>query len=100
MDADFPPPPFLFLRSEAGKSEPADFDSVDWIPWSVIYMKKTCRRFLLEATSKKQAERLVKPLGVHDVEALRTLVKRVPSRLSRLFNGAAVIGRPFFTGST
>ena len=49
-------------------------------------MKKTGPRFLLEATSKKQAERLVKPLGVHDVEALRTLVKRVPSRLSRLFN--------------
>ena len=96
MDADF----FLFLRSEAGKSEPADFDSVDWIPWSVIYMKKTGPRFLLEATSKKQAERLVKPLGVHDVEALRTLVKRVLSRLSRLFNARAVIGRPFFTGST
>lgn len=49
-------------------------------------MAKVGPRFLLEAVSKKQTERLIKAIGVRDINALRSLIKRALTRLSRVFN--------------
>ena len=57
-----------------------------WRPWSVLYMPANGPKFLLRAKSKKYAERLLVPLGLKDIEALRKLVLDHRQYLTKLFN--------------
>ena len=56
-------------------------------PWSVVYMQNRGPEFLLRATSKRHAERLLVPLGLKSVDGLRQLIVVHRSYLTQLFSG-------------
>lgn len=81
MDADY----FLFLRTILGKEKPKW--RYLWKPWSTIFMQSNPPRFLLQATRKSHAEKLLHPLGVQDVETLKArLIERGPM-IAEVFGG-------------
>ena len=64
MDADL----FFYLR-----------EGLRWRPWSSLYLGSIPPRFLVEATSKKNAEKLLIPLQLNSIDELRSLVgSRIP----------------------
>lgn len=66
---------FLYLRSSR------------WAPWSILYMTSP-PRYLLEASHKKYAEQLLKPLGVETIEEFR---EQMAKRLDGLKSAFGVI---------
>ena len=80
IDADY----FLFLRAEVQEAQ-----CTGWTPWSLLYMRGHVPSYLLEATRKKNAEKLLKPLGVEgDIEALRAKLVNSSQTIARLFQNA------------
>ncbi|WP_062290074.1 hypothetical protein [Nostoc piscinale] len=88
MDADC----FLFMRAEVQYSQASKWDK--WIPWSNLYLDKA-PRYLLEASSAKYAEKLLRPLGVHSVEKLRVKISEVEAELQQVFKAAFPFYNPF-----
>lgn len=67
IEADY----LLFLRSE------------EWRPWSTIYMTQQ-PRYIIEASSTRYAQRLLPPLGVADVTALRARLRERAKQLKQM----------------
>lgn len=76
--ADF----FLYLRAAAAAG-PTD-SGFDWRPWSVPYMRET-PPFLHNVTLRREAERLLHPLGVADIDVLRELLAHRAPRVGALY---------------
>lgn len=81
--ADF----FLYLRAAAAAA-PNDH-GFDWRPWSVLYLKDR-PSFLRNVELRREAEKLLRPLGVADVEALRELFATRAPRVVRLYRQEAI----------
>jgi SIR2-like domain len=77
-EADF------FLSMRAASLAQGDWPKY-WRPWSVVYMPRSGPEFLLRATSKKYAERLLVPLGLNSLEGLRQLLQGHRNYLIQLF---------------
>jgi hypothetical protein len=75
---------FLFLRAQIEPAEEPGY--IMWVPWSFIYMKHV-PRYLNEACYKNYAQRLVSPLGVDDLETLRSRLAERAHKLVRFWNG-------------
>jgi hypothetical protein len=75
---------FLFLKGEFLKKDSGGW--VRWRPWSTLYMEQT-PRFLAEANRIKNAELLLRPLGVITIDELRRLVIERAPRLNKFFPG-------------
>src|SRR5262249_9623763 len=75
--ADF----FLHLRA-ATAAGPTD-RGVGWYPWSLIYLQEV-PSFLHNIELRRQAERLLRPLGVADIAALRELCASHALRVDKL----------------
>ncbi len=80
MEADY----FLFLRSEFQQSEPSQY-LVGWRPWSMLYMGGQTPRYLVEATYKAQAQKLLRPLGVKDIDTLRLYLTERAPKIHKMF---------------
>src|SRR5581483_11177348 len=76
--ADF----FLFLRGAASAKDAREI--YGWRPWSARYLESE-PSFLHNTALRREAERLLRPLGVSDVEALRDLVGNRAPYLVQLF---------------
>ncbi|MGQ0600697.1 MAG: hypothetical protein ACT4QE_03260, partial [Anaerolineales bacterium] len=74
MNADF----FLYLRNQNN----AVFEH--WRPWSCLYLNEP-PKFLMEAKIKANAEQLLRPLNVADVEILRGRIAQAIEGLSHFF---------------
>jgi hypothetical protein len=76
MDADF----FLFLRA----FQEAEVGQLwSWTAWSTLEMTQA-PRYLLEASSAKYAQQLLRPLGVKDIETLRVCVDQGAAKLRQI----------------
>ena len=64
-----------------------------WKPWSMLYMQDP-PRYLIEASRKKYAEKLLRPLGVNDIEMLRARLAEQAPKLSKLFGSAIFYEHP------
>ena len=85
MDADF----FLYLgfpRHGTGKTL-RDM----WWPQSILFMRDP-PRFLLEAVAEKRALELLRPLGIKDIEAMRTRITQRIGYFQRSYSSALWIG--------
>ena len=91
VEADY----FLAMRSlKDGKDDDGPFYSA-WRAWSVLHTTGGGPRFLVEAKSKKVAERLCDTLGLSDVDQLRGRISTTRTYLSRLFQGGFWSAPPF-----
>ncbi|MHC4474589.1 MAG: hypothetical protein ACYTEL_03015 [Planctomycetota bacterium] len=79
MEADY----FLFLRSVLTPDKPEWGDM--WKPWSTIYMGSNAPAFLGQATQKSYAERLLRPLGVPNIEKLKELLPKRAGMVAHVF---------------
>ena len=79
MDADC----FLFLRSEFIDPETTLWNK--WRPWSKVYMQNV-PRYLLEASSARYAEKLLRPLGINNIEAFRIRLHDALNNLVKMFS--------------
>lgn len=73
---------FLFLRAEIEKSNMND--PPEWIPWILIYNEQP-PRYLIEAYRIKEAEKLLAPLNVPNVQVLRNKMINITPKLNQLF---------------
>ena len=73
---------FLLLRSELSKTEVNSF--LGWRAWSLLYTQRS-PKYLIEAYRVKNAEKLLVPLQVSDVETLRERMIEVIPKLSKMF---------------
>lgn len=87
-DADY----FLFLRAELEAEE--EDRRITWKPWSAPYMTGPVPRYLAEATRAKYAERLLRPLGVKDLETLRERLSARAGKLELLFRDSVWFDSP------
>ena len=87
IDADY----FLFLRAELEK-EGTERVLMSWRAWSTLYMKHQPPKFLAEATRIKYAQRLLRPLGVENIQMLRERLTERAKKLEGLFN------HPYYSG--
>lgn len=83
MDADC----FLFLRSELAP------ETNQWIPWSKVYMEKV-PRYLLEASRAKYAEKLLRPLGIKDINTFRIRLPDASINLEKMFSNGLLDSSP------
>jgi serine/threonine protein kinase len=81
-DADF----FLYLRSIFSNSEDDIQYPKFWRPWSTIHSPPGSPRFLQEAVVKKYAQKLLRPLGVSDIEEFRALLAKRGRIVERMYN--------------
>jgi hypothetical protein len=88
QDADV----FLYLRSAFELDEP-DLWKV-WKPWSATLLQG-CPGFLLEATRRDKAEKLLEPLGAKDVADLRSRLRKAVDGLHQLFRQYIPFYQPF-----
>ena len=79
MDADY----FLFLRGEFQKPESGGW--INWKPWSTLYMQHHTPRYLVEASRTKYALKLLRPLGISDIETFRSHFSERAPRLGKFF---------------
>lgn len=79
MDADC----FLFLRVECQKEESSNWINW-WGAWSRLYMDKA-PRYLLEASRAKYAQRLLRPLGVNNIDILRVRLSHAAEQLQKMY---------------
>ncbi|MEI2578725.1 hypothetical protein [Scytonema sp. PRP1] len=79
MDADC----FLFLRVECQKEEASNWMNW-WGAWSTLYMDKA-PRYLLEAYRAKYAQRLLRPLGVNNIDTLRVRLSDAGEQLQKMY---------------
>lgn len=89
MNADI----FLFLRSEIQTPEASQWNK--WIPWTKVYMEEV-PRYLVEASSIRYTERLLRPLGVKDISTFRIRLSDALQKLKKMFSN----GWPDFTSLT
>ncbi|PHM06439.1 hypothetical protein [Nostoc sp. 'Peltigera malacea cyanobiont' DB3992] len=87
MDADC----FLFLRSEFIAPGASQWDK--WIPWSKVYMQKV-PRYLLEASHTKYAEKLLRPLGIKNIDTFRTRLPDASNKLGKMFSNGFSYSSP------
>jgi hypothetical protein len=81
-DADF----FLYLRS-IFSNEPDEMQFPKfWRPWSTIHSPRGSPRFLQEAVVKRHAQKLLRPLGVSDIERFRALLAEQGRIFERMYN--------------
>lgn len=74
---------FLYLR---GQLEPEQAPvHVQWRPWSVVYLEHP-PRFLLESTQARAAQKICRPLGVLDIDSLRTRLRERAYALGSFFS--------------
>ncbi|QOJ35082.1 MAG: SIR2 family protein [Nitrospira sp.] len=78
-DADL----FLYLRSEFEKERPDQ--KLDWLPWSVVFLADEMPQFLLEASRKKYALQLLRPLSAKSIEDLRLKCSKAREKLPIIF---------------
>lgn len=76
--ADF----FLYLRAAAA-ARPAGH-GFDWRPWSVLYLRET-PPFLHNIALRRVADRLLRPLGVADIDSLPELLGKRAPQVGALF---------------
>lgn len=81
--ADF----FLYLRGAATAS-PADH-GFDWRPWSVLYFREE-PSFLHNIELRREAEQLLRPLGVASIDTLRELFRNRAPKVREMFSRHAV----------
>ncbi len=79
VEADY----FLFLRGQLPPAEDPHWP--EWGAWSTLYMRDA-PRYLVDASRVKYAQRLLRPLGVEDVQTLRDRFAECAPRLRKLFN--------------
>jgi hypothetical protein len=65
---------FLFLRADS-----------KWTPWSTLYLFEHFPKFIVEAKREKYAKQLLQPLGVKDIDTLRSLIADRRSQLHQYF---------------
>jgi hypothetical protein len=65
----------LFLNLRASAAAGPNDPGFDWRPWSLIYLVHP-PRFLYNATHRQGAEKLLRPLGIPNIDALRALLAR------------------------
>jgi hypothetical protein len=80
VEADY----LLFLCAQSRREEPRRLKR--WLAWSTLYMDEI-PRFLQAASRVKYAERLLRPLGVGDIQTVRNRVADHKDDLHRLFPG-------------
>lgn len=80
MEADY----FLFLRAEVSQGW-------GWGAWSTLYLEQA-PRFLIEASSAKYAQLLLRPLGVKNIADFRQLLTQSTHKIKQKFGNP-----PFFT---
>jgi hypothetical protein len=90
VEADY----FLAMRSLKDDEHDGPFYSA-WRAWSVLHTPPGGLRFLVEAKSKKMAERLCGTLGLTGVEQLRNRIAATRTYLSRLFRDGFWSAPPF-----
>ncbi|QSJ20373.1 hypothetical protein JYQ62_17735 [Nostoc sp. UHCC 0702] len=78
MDADC----FLFLRSEFQDPEASKWHK--WIPWTRFCMQQI-PRFLLEAQRVQYAQRLLRPLGLENIQTLQYKLAEGVNKLANIF---------------
>jgi len=74
----------IFLNLRAVADAGVNDHGFDWRPWSMPYMQEP-PMFLHRIALRREAERLVRPLGVADIGALRELLARHAPRLGNFF---------------
>jgi hypothetical protein len=80
IDADL----FLYLRAEAADSA-TNQPSFNWQPWSLVYLDRRIPRFLQQRESRVDAEQLLLPLGVPNVDSLKQLLGGRARQAKQLF---------------
>lgn len=73
---------FLFLRSQL---QAQDDRTTHWVPWSAVYLSDQVPRYLAEATRRRFAEQLLRPIGISSIEEFRAGLKTEDVRLSKMF---------------
>lgn len=73
---------FLLLRSELSETESNSFSG--WFAWSLLYTQRS-PRYLIEAYRVKNAEKLLGPLQVSDIETFRERMIEVTPELPKMF---------------
>ena len=81
MEADY----FLFLRGIIQETDTSRW--LKWRPWSSLYMSRKSPKYLLEASLVKNAEKLLRPLGVKDVDSLKQALLEKSGLLGRMYSG-------------
>ncbi len=85
MDADS----FLFLRVECQKEEASNCIN-SWGAWSTLYMDKA-PRYLLETYRAKYAQRLLRPLGVNNIDTLRVRLSHAAEQLQKMYRSPFLV---------
>ena len=81
MEADY----FLFLRGIISETDTSGW--LRWRPWSSLYMSRKPPKYLLQAGSVKNAERLLRPIGAKNVDSLRQALMEKSNLLGRMYSG-------------
>lgn len=70
----------LFLNLRAAAAAGPSSHGFDWRPWSLLYLRHA-PRFVYNATLRQEAEKLLRPLRLSDIDALRALLaQRLPQQ--------------------
>ena len=85
---------FLHLRAAAGAGP--NSRGWDWRPWSLLYLNQP-PRFLHNLTRTKEAEELLEPLGVRDLEHLRSLLAQRLPQLAAFYEQDGLWHNPLAT---
>jgi len=78
MEADY----FLFLRGFQEEHTFSDWST--WRPWSALYLHMV-PSYIQDAVRLKNAEKLLAPMGVKDIDELKTLLSEEAPRLAQLY---------------
>jgi hypothetical protein len=81
VEADY----FLFLRAAADSTR-ASKQADDWVPWTALYLDEQIPRYLVEATNRKYAEKLLLALNLQSVEDFQSLMQNYAPRLRDRFS--------------
>ena len=88
QDADV----FLYLRSAPA---PGFGPNDVWLPWTAALLNGASPCYLVEATHRDRANQLLEPLGVRDIDELRSRLTQAESGLRKIFDCCDPFRNPF-----